>query len=193
MRGASVRTAVLVALLNGCGDDDAPKELVGTPSGSCAATVATYQPSSAGHVSECSSIDYPTAPPVSGDHYPVWAAYGSYDYEIPAGYLVHNLEHGAIVLSYDCPDGCAEEVSAARAHIEGLPTDPRCSADVSHQVVLAPSNSLGSRWAGAAWGFALRAECFDADAFRTFYEEHVGRGPEDLCSQGSVIPPNACK
>ena len=51
------------------------------------------------------------SPPVFGDHYPTWAAFQTYEYPVPLGYLVHSLEHGAVVVFYDCPEGCAEEVA----------------------------------------------------------------------------------
>jgi hypothetical protein len=106
--------------------------------------------------------------------------------------LVHSLEHGAVVLFYDCPEGCADEVDAAQAFIDDLPADPRCSSDVERQVILVPRPGLGARWAAASWGYSLVSSCFDADAFRHFYEKRVGNGPEDLCNQGQVIPEDAC-
>lgn len=184
-------------LLASCGDGESvqsPLDAVSEtePSGRCSAVVRRYDGATATHVPECSAIEYSTSPPVFGDHYPVWAAYQSYDFPVPPGYLVHDLEHGAIVLLYDCPGGCADEVTQAQAFIDALPADPRCSEDVRVQVVLAPSPGLRSRWAAAAWGYSLNADCFDPAEFGQFYEEHVGQGPEDLCAQGIPLTSPAC-
>jgi Protein of unknown function (DUF3105) len=165
----------------------------GAPMGACGATLRRFSDPSARHLDECSDIEYPMSPPVYGDHYPVWAAYQTYDYAVPLGYLVHSLEHGAVVIFYDCPEGCADEVAEAQTFIDELPPDPRCSDAVEHQVILVPRPGLGARWAAAAWGHSLTASCFDAQYFEQFYQDHHGRGPEDLCNQGVVITADACE
>src|SRR4029434_4507222 len=56
------------------------------------------------HVPLCSPVNYPTHPPTSGRHYRDWAQYKTYSIPVPHGFTVHNLEHGAIVISYNCPE-----------------------------------------------------------------------------------------
>lgn len=165
----------------------------GEPMGECGAIETSFENGTRTHLSECSDIEYPMSPPVFGDHYPVWAAYQTYDFPVPLGYLVHSLEHGAVIFFYDCPEGCEEEVSQVQAFIDELPADPRCTEAVKHQVILVPRPGLGVRWAAAAWGYSLRAECFDLPIFRTFYDEHLGQGPENLCNQGVVINADSCR
>jgi hypothetical protein len=173
----------------GAAPDDLPLD---EPLGDCEATVRRFDEPSATHLPECSDIEYEMSPPVYGDHYPVWAAYQTYDYPVPDGYLVHSLEHGAVVIAYDCPEGCEDEVAEVQAFITALPPDPRCADDVVRQVILAPKPNLGARWAASAWGYSVSATCFDADIFRQFYAERIARGPEDLCNQGKVISLDAC-
>lgn len=188
--------ALLLAV--SCGDGEsvqpplAPLE-ESKPTGKCSAIMRSYEGASAAHVGECSDLAYSTSPPVFGDHYPAWAAYKTYDFPVPLGYLVHDLEHGAIVLFYDCPEGCTDEVAEAQAFIHALPADPRCGADVRVQVVLVPRPGLASRWAASAWGFSLNAECFDPEVFGQFYADHVGKGPEDLCTQGVALASDPCR
>jgi hypothetical protein len=165
----------------------------GEPIGDCSAVLRSYAAPPATHLPECSNIIYSTSPPTFGDHYPSWAAYQSYDFPVPLGYLVHDLEHGAVVLFYDCPEGCAAEVETAQAFIAALPADPRCSAAVRVQVILVPRPELGARWAAAAWGHSLTADCLDADLFGQFYADHHGQGPEDLCNEGVVYTAAACQ
>jgi hypothetical protein len=164
----------------------------GEPTGVCSAVLRSYEGATATHLPECSDIVYATSPPVFGDHFPTWAAYGTYDFPVPLGYLVHDLEHGAVVIYYDCPGGCADELATVQAFVDALPADPRCSETVRVQVVLVPRPDLGSRWAASAWAYSLTADCFDPEVFGQFYDAHHGRGPEDLCNQGVALSSDAC-
>lgn len=159
--------------------------------GPCNARIVESPPTSATHLAECSAIAYSTNPPSGGDHYQFWAAYQSYDTPVRPGFLVHSLEHGAVVFWYNCPEGCADEVAEVEAFISSLPEDPLCTA-VPRRTALVPYPELGSRWAASAWGFALTADCFDADEFRSFYTEHTGQAPEDLCGNGQTSAATRC-
>ncbi len=145
------------------------------------------------HVDACSALDYPDQPPAGGNHYPVWAAYQSYSFAVPRGFWVHDMEHGAVVYSYNCGDGCPDEVAQVQALIDALPVDEECAASEPHRVVLTPDPLLDVRWGVSAWGHTLRADCVDADRFRQFYLNHFGRGPEvGVCGNGSNfdgVPP----
>jgi hypothetical protein len=159
----------------------------------CESIITEYPPASANHTTACSALSFDSNPPAGGDHYAVWAAYQTYDYPVPAGFLVHALEHGAIVYWYNCPDGCADEVASAQAMVDALPVDPLCAGTSSERrVILVPSPELDVRWAASSWGYIIKANCFDADALRTFYTDHVGRAREQLCNDGQPIPSDAC-
>ena len=184
---------MLLALASlGCGNEEIVSQS-NAPQGECRGVVTTFEGGSRDHLAACSGVSYPMSPPVFGDHYPEWAAYQTYDFPVPLGYLVHDLEHGAVVLFYDCPEGCADEVSEVQAFIEALPADPRCTPfDIDQQVILTPRPGLGSRWAASAWGASITADCFDADLFGQFYADRHARGPEDLCHQGIPFTANPC-
>jgi hypothetical protein len=163
------------------------------PMGPCAAVVQQQGIEGANHVAECTVIDYGTSPPSSGDHYPVWAAYKTYTSPVPEGFWLHDLEHGAVVLTYNCAVGqgdsgdCAGEVAAAQAMIDALPPDPACvqlAQNVSRRTVMTPDTKLDVRFAASAWGWTLRANCFDANVFRDFALSHYDIGPESLCNDG---------
>ena len=47
---------------------------------------------------------YNSIPPTSGPHWPSPIRCGIYDSEVPDELLVHNLEHGNVVISYNLPD-----------------------------------------------------------------------------------------
>src|SRR3972149_2843298 len=54
------------------------------------------------HLTDIAEITYNSNPPTSGSHFPIWAKPGVYDRFISAGYFIHSLEHGYIVISYNC-------------------------------------------------------------------------------------------
>lgn len=54
------------------------------------------------HSNDISGVSYNSNPPTSGKHFPIWAKKGIYDRVISDGYLLHSLEHGYIVISYNC-------------------------------------------------------------------------------------------
>jgi hypothetical protein len=143
------------------------------------------------HVDACSYVDYHTLPPSSGDHYPFWAAYMTYDQPVPEGYWVHNLEHGGIVLTYNCGDaGCAEDIAAAQQMMDAFPQDSECMQEQSgvvHRLLMTPDPRLDDRFAASAWGWTLRAHCFDKTAFLAFVNGHYGQGRELNCGQGEPI------
>ena len=79
------------------------------------------------HVALCAPVTYQSNPPVSGTHYQAWPVFRIYDKPVPWGFLVHGLEHGAVVIVYNCPEGCAEEVAEAKAMIATLPAKTGCT------------------------------------------------------------------
>jgi hypothetical protein len=176
------------APLVGCGG--APFEALPAPSppvGKCAAVEEAHPIEGYNHVPVCSPVTYGTEPPSSGNHYPYWAAYRTYTAPVPEGFLVHNLEHGAVALTYDCPNGCAADVAAAQAMLDGLSTDPDCvaqSSPVRRRVLMTPDPKLDVPFAASAWGWTLRAKCFDSAVFEAFLLRHYNQGRENICGDG---------
>jgi Protein of unknown function (DUF3105) len=151
--------------------------------GACTVDIAQHPDEGAFHVDCLPVPTYGTKPPSSGNHYPIWADFKTYATPVPWGHLVHALEHGAIVIVYNCPGGCPDEVARAQALIDSLPTDPICTAPDVRRVILAPDPTLDVRWAASAWTWTLRASCFDETSFHSFATAHYGMGGEDLCGE----------
>lgn len=55
-----------------------------------------------GHVPANEKVEYNSNPPTSGKHYEEWIRSGVYDKSQEDGYLVHSLEHGYVIMSYNC-------------------------------------------------------------------------------------------
>jgi hypothetical protein len=123
-------------------------------------------------------MTYVDLPPVGGDHDPCWAAWGVYEAEIGDENWVHNMEHGAVVFLYNCPEGCESEVQEMSTFVE---------EHWGHSL-LSPYSLMESRFAVVAWGVRLVTECLDMDAMAQFYEIHVDHAPESTTS----MPPEDC-
>ena len=150
----------------------------------CGTTVTPYAVDPSPHITQCFPVVYSSNPPTSGPHYPSWAAFQTYTTAIPRGFTVHDLEHGAIVISHKCSGGCAAELAALQAFIDARPADPACVAPTKSRIVITPDPLLDAPFAAAAWGFALTSQCFDLPALGAFIDAHYAKAPEDFCFPG---------
>jgi hypothetical protein len=188
--------AAVVAIISGgaiaCGGDKAehaPTTVGGVACAGgtcpkCAVDLADPPNEGAGHVAVCSPVSYASKPPSSGNHYGVWPVFRVYSAPVPWGFLMHGLEHGAVVIVYNCPDGCANDVATAEALWKATSVKPGCGLP---PLIVAPDPTLDVRFAAAAWGHTLRAPCFDVEAFASFIRDHVNQGPELFATDcGSV-------
>jgi hypothetical protein len=168
------------------GDDAAPD------ADTCGTTVTGFPLAAGLHVPVCSQVVYDTNPPTSGAHYPTWAKYKAYAGRVGRPFWVHDLEHGAVVVTYNCPGGCDAEVAALVAFLAARPADPLCTAAVRNRFVVTPDPELDVRFAASAWGFALESSCFDLPALGAFIDAHYAHAPENLCADGvDVLDPSA--
>ena len=137
----------------------------------------------ANHVAEGQNVEYSTTPPTSGDHWAVWARCGFYDYVIPDERIVHNLEHGNIVVSYNLTS--AEEVQRLRNVIDDIGNSRIWGVTRSYDKIPVGTVAL------AAWGVMDTIQGIDEERIRTFFETYAGNlGPERIpCTQGGVVDP----
>lgn len=148
--------------------------------------VTTYREAalSRNHVAPCSDLPLQDFPPVGGDHYGVWANWGTYDAPIPWGFLIHAMEHGAVVLAYRCDESCPEVVSELQSIGDAI-FDPLCRGeDVMRRVIVVPMPDLEVAVAALAWEHAYLATCLDPTSLEAWVDAHYGMGREDLCRAG---------
>jgi hypothetical protein len=155
----------------------------GTGVPSCVPVEEQHLAEGAAQVACTAPPTYVSKPPSSGNHYAIWADYHTYDRPVAWGHLVHSIKHGAVVIVYNCPGGCPDEVAAAQAMIDALPVDAMCVAPTKRRVILAPDPTLDVRWAASAWFWTLRGSCFDAPSFRKFAADHYGQTNENFCDE----------
>jgi hypothetical protein len=188
---------ILVVLLLACAPTPVPTrvdEVVTHPSApaiapftTCTVTTATEPAASRNHLAVCSAVEYPFVPPSSGDHYALWADFETYTQPVPWGFLVHDLEHGAIVLLYDPSSAAATDIQAAFASaIAAHGMDPICrDQSWPSRFVVAPATDLNTPIAALAWEHTYEATCLDPPSLTAFIAAHYGQAPEALCAPGA--------
>lgn len=72
------------------------------------------------HLDEGSKTEYKSNPPTSGNHYASWISKGFYDTPRSDGNLVHSLEHGYVIIWYNCDRKVASDVILRRRESGGL-------------------------------------------------------------------------
>ncbi|HEY5243046.1 MAG TPA: DUF3105 domain-containing protein [Polyangiaceae bacterium] len=177
----------------GGGGDDASPGLDGGvyfPDASCFVEIDSPPLLPALHVPIGSTIEWDSNPPSSGPHFPIWAAYQAYTSPVPRGYYVHDEEHGAIVLLYQCDDAACPDVAAALQSVsDAIPDDPLCAAagqGVRVRTVITPDPLIDVPIAAAAWGWVYKAQCVDLPTLTAFAMQHYAQGPEVLCADGTT-------
>ena len=167
----------------------------------CGAGVVAVADEGAAHMPDCQRLSYVSDPPASGSHWPWRADWGVYlDRVIPRERWVHNLEHGGIVLLFNCPgvaslpasecggpdagpppivDGgagapCPEITSALKQLREERPLDVFNSI----RVLVTPDPQLKTKVAAVAWGWVWTGDTVDMALLRCFRDMRYDRGPE---------------
>jgi len=137
------------------------------------------------HIPHFAPVVYNSNPPSSGPHYTTWANYQEYADPVDDRYLVHSLEHGAVLFLYKCEDaGCPELVDALRAVRDAVPSDPLCDPSIRVRIIIAPRPANDVTVAAAAWGQTYRADCVDAASLAKFVADHYAMAPENFCGPG---------
>ena len=129
-----------------------------------------------GHVADGVAIPYRHDPPASGPHYGTPASAGFYTAPVPAGNFVHSLEHGYIVILYQCPSDCAALQQQLRDLSAAFP--PSKFGNV--KLVVAPYPHLPATLTALAWDWELPLDGVDRQQLLRFYRAHVDHGPEDV-------------
>jgi Protein of unknown function (DUF3105) len=119
--------------------------------------VQTFKNLEATHVQ--GTVDYPMSPPAGGPHNPVWLNCGIYSEAVPNENAVHDLEHGAVWITYqpDLPAGDIDKLKALTP---------------STYAVLSPFPGLDSPVAISAWGAQLKVTDAGDPALQAFIDKY---------------------
>jgi hypothetical protein len=129
--------------------------------------------------------DYNSSPPTSGPHYGLPADGGFYPSPLPAEQLVHNLEHGQIVIWYR-PDASEATVEGLQALVEGTNQRARDSGTLE-PLLAAPYDDIEGDfdYVVTAWRHSQSCLEYSRAAIDSFRGDFQGRGPEQV----GVAPP----
>jgi hypothetical protein len=134
------------------------------------------------------AISYAESPPIGGPHSPVWADCDGtvYPSQIANENAVHDLEHGAVWITYK-PGLDAAQVSKLSDRVKG-----------KDYMLMSPFTGLDSNVSLQAWGFQLKVETADdprIDAFIKAARVNASMETGAICSSGSTatgdVPPAA--
>lgn len=131
------------------------------------------------HVPEGFNEVHFSNPPVSGNHYATpEATVGEHTTATIRGRIIHSMEHGAIILSYNCPDGCDSDLAVLRSVIAAYPnngntTDP--------WIIMTPDPLLTeTKFAALSWTWKYLFDSADLGKLSCFVDQHKFYGRECL-------------
>jgi hypothetical protein len=128
------------------------------------------------HVDPNERVTYKSYPATSGPHHPSPIAWQPYDQPQAAEDYVHNLEHGGVVVLYNCTgDACTDLTKSLR----GLYNSLGRSKYGNVKLVVTPAPEIDPGIWLLAWGHRVRLEKFDSSEISRFYTAYVDHGPED--------------
>lgn len=109
------------------------------------------------HVAE--QVDYAVVPPVGGPHNGIWLNAGVYTEPVPSERAVHDLEHGAVWVTYR-PGLPADQVAALTAFVEKQAMIEEQNQQANRYVVMSPwaDDRLPAPVVISSWGYQLRVD-----------------------------------
>lgn len=114
---------------------------------------------------------YNSDPPTSGWHYDTPLAAGFHEQPVADEQVVHNLEHGHVVISHDCRK--LADCATTKAQIRQLVERNR-----NWKVTAVPRQNTDAAIALTAWGWLDKLDAFDDVRITAFINAWRDRGPE---------------
>lgn len=157
------------------------------------------------HVPIGTKVEYNSNPPTSGSHYEEWIKAGVYSEPKDDRNLVHSLEHGYVIMSYNCgrkltliPEafahGLDEKVFEATESATSSALPDNFNSKDCHELVdrlteiyekkgkkkliVVPRPNLDSKIALTAWNYIDKFNDFDKGRIERFIDAHLNNGPE---------------
>lgn len=119
-------------------------------------------------------LAYNSNTPSSGPHYASPTPWGIKTIEVVDETLVHNAEHGGIVISYK-PDLPVTDLEKLKKLAENLPKSNQFN---EIKVVLVPRAANTAPVQLMAWTYTLDLPSPDSNTITKFYNDHLDKGPE---------------
>ena len=126
------------------------------------------------------TIKYNTIPPTSGDHWSQPASCGFYEQGLPDEQAVHNLEHGAIVISYNLSD--PSDVDTLRRIVENIDLSKIWGVTRFYDKIEQGTVAV------AAWSALDTMQGVDQGRIEKFFKAYAGRLGPEKSTKGIGIP-----
>jgi hypothetical protein len=122
---------------------------------------------------------YNSDPPTSGPHYAEPAQAGFYDTAPADEYLVHSLEHGYVIISYNCSALSESECDGLKSQIQGVMGSAGNSLRTgTPKLIGAPRPTMATQIALTSWGRLDTFDGFDRQRILNFIRQFRDRAPE---------------
>ncbi len=138
------------------------------------------------HVAKGTRITYMHNPPTSGCHYSLGAGiaplkpgiYTTSPTVLTPEYWVHNLEHGYVVVSYNCPSGCDADLQALQTFFQSLAPDAGGAVPYA-KFIAVPYAAQKEKFDVEAWDwFDPIGATLNLTEIKQFYVCHTNQAPE---------------
>ena len=138
------------------------------------------------HVAQGTQITYMHDPPTSGCHYSLGSGiaplkpgiYVTASTTLTPEYWVHNLEHGYVVVSYNCPSGCTADLQTLQAWYLTLPPDAGGAVPYA-KFIAVPDSSQKEKFDIESWDwFDPLGSTLNMAEVKKFYANHTNQAPE---------------
>ena len=142
-------------------------------------TIQHFPQQSRAHVNRApKGFTYNSFPPTSGPHHPIPAIWGVYQEPVAELTLIHNLEHGGIVVQYGdkIPQSTVNEI------VKWYNDDPNglivAPLPPLSTIPANPPKDPESKVYVTAWQYLMTCKGFNGDGFTKFKQAHRYNGPE---------------
>ena len=159
--GGSLAVAAVAGVIIG--------SVVTSGGGGASATIAglkTYPEVAATHVT--APVSYAQTPPAGGNHYAQWLNCGVYTQPVPAENAVHDLEHGAVWITYNPATVTGDDLATLQGKV------PKTYS------VLSPWEGLDTPVVISAWGAQVKLDSVNDPRLAQFVKKfwQSGTAPE---------------
>jgi len=121
------------------------------------------------HTTNTDGVEYNSNPPTSGPHFPDWHKdWKFYETALPTGGLLHNMEHGGVVVWYK-----SSVDDATKEQLKEFTED-------NFKMIASVNEDIPAQMALSAWGVYELFDVFDEVKFKRFYKKHLNRAPENV-------------
>lgn len=122
---------------------------------------------------------YNSDPPTSGQHYPVAAEAGFYTEAPEDEQLVHNLEHGYVIIWYNCDDLTSDECEQLQDDIQfAMEEAGNSPLTDTPKLIAVPRPGMDALIALTTWGRLDKFDAFDHKRIVNFIHDFRDKAPE---------------